>query len=189
MRTCVVVNDILWYQHVLSPRCDFILPRYVHLTEAYLFFDMKCFVIGYHGDLNETYPVGEVDEDSKKLINTARTCLSEAIKICKPGALLRDIGKVMYVKPISIRLQYLTTEKWLREPIARANGCATVRTYTGHGINDLFHCSPNIPHYAKNKAVGTMKAGMVSFLVNLMLHSMLMLAIRCLLLNRYADKK
>jgi len=36
-----------------------------------------------------------------------------------------------------------------------------VRTYTGHGINDLFHCAPNVPHYAKNKAVGTMKAGMV----------------------------
>jgi len=35
-----------------------------------------------------------------------------------------------------------------------------VRTYTGHGINDLFHTAPNIPHYAKNKAVGTMKAGM-----------------------------
>ena len=51
-----------------------------------------------------------------------------------------------------------------REPIARANGCAVVRTYTGHGINDLFHCAPNIPHYAKNKAVGTMKPGMVSSL-------------------------
>ena len=49
-----------------------------------------------------------------------------------------------------------------REPVARANGCAVVRTYTGHGVNDLFHDTPNIPHYAKNKAVGTMKAGMVS---------------------------
>lgn len=47
------------------------------------------------------------------------------------------------------------------EPIARANGCAVVRTYTGHGINDLFHTAPNVPHYAKNKAVGTMKPGMV----------------------------
>ena len=47
------------------------------------------------------------------------------------------------------------------EPIARANGCSSVRTYTGHGINDLFHCAPNVPHYAKNKAVGTMKSGMV----------------------------
>lgn len=48
------------------------------------------------------------------------------------------------------------------EPIARANGCAVVRAYTGHGVHELFHCLPNIPHYAKNKAVGTMKAGMVS---------------------------
>lgn len=48
------------------------------------------------------------------------------------------------------------------EPIARANGCAVVRSYTGHGIHELFHGLPNIPHYAKNKAVGTMKAGMVS---------------------------
>jgi len=25
----------------------------------------------------------------------------------------------------------------------------------------MFHCPPDIPHYAKNKAVGSMKAGMV----------------------------
>jgi methionyl aminopeptidase len=104
--------------------------------------DVSIYYEGYHGDLNETYPVGRIDDDSKKLIRTTRECLDEAIKICKPGALFRDIGKII-------------------EPIARSNGCATVRTYTGHGINDLFHCSPNIPHYAKNKAVGTMKAGML----------------------------
>ncbi|KAH9981319.1 methionine aminopeptidase [Lactifluus volemus] len=97
--------------------------------------------IGFHGDLNETYPVGRIDEDSQRLIRTARKCLDESIKTCKPGALIRDIGKVI-------------------EPIARTNGCSSVRTYTGHGINDLFHCTPNVPHYAKNKAVGTMKPGM-----------------------------
>ena len=48
----------------------------------------------------------------------------------------------------------------LREPIARAANCSVVRQYTGHGINDLFHTSPNIPHYSKNRAIGTMKAGM-----------------------------
>lgn len=35
-----------------------------------------------------------------------------------------------------------------------------VRTYCGHGINQLFHCAPNVPHYGKNKAVGAAKAGM-----------------------------
>lgn len=52
---------------------------------------------GYHGDLNGTYPVGRIDEDSKKLIRTARECLDEAIKLCKPGALFRDLGKTMSV--------------------------------------------------------------------------------------------
>ncbi|KAJ3998188.1 peptidase M24, structural domain-containing protein [Lentinula boryana] len=104
--------------------------------------DVSLFYDGYHGDVNATYPVGKIDEDSQKLIRTTRESLDAAIKICKPGALIRDIGKTI-------------------EPIARANGCAVVRTYTGHGIHELFHCSPNIPHYAKNKAVGTMKTGMI----------------------------
>ncbi|KAA1471203.1 methionine aminopeptidase [Dentipellis sp. KUC8613] len=103
--------------------------------------DVTLYHDGFHGDLNETYAVGRIDDDAKRVIRTSRACLDAAIKICKPGALFRDLGKII-------------------EPIARANGCSVVRTYTGHGINDLFHASPNIPHYARNKAVGTMKPGM-----------------------------
>jgi methionyl aminopeptidase len=104
--------------------------------------DISLYKDGFHADLNATYPVGEIDEESKKLIKTTREALDEAIKICKPGALIRDIGKVI-------------------EPICRAQGCSVVRTYTGHGINQLFHTAPNIPHYSKNKAIGSMKPGMV----------------------------
>ena len=118
------------------------------------------FFSGYHGDLNATYAVGKIDEDSTRLISATRQCLDEAIKICKPGALFRDIGRVMYVANIH-GIEFFCEYHVASEPIARSNGCATVRTYTGHGINSLFHCSPNIPHYAKNKAVGTMKPGMV----------------------------
>ena len=35
------------------------------------------------------------------------------------------------------------------------------RTYCGHGVGNLFHCAPNIPHYGGNKATGFMKAGHV----------------------------
>jgi len=104
--------------------------------------DVTLYYDGFHGDVNATYPVGNIDAESEKLLDVSRRCLDEAIKVCKPGALFRDIGKVI-------------------EPVARSDGCSTVRTYTGHGINDLFHCAPNIPHYAKNKATGTMKIGMV----------------------------
>jgi methionyl aminopeptidase len=116
---------------------------------------------GFHGDLNETYPVGRIDEDSERLIRTARKCLDESIKVCKPGALIRDIGKVMWVQDWESMRGLQTDMTISSEPIARANGCSSVRTYTGHGINDMFHCTPNVPHYAKNKAVGSMKAGMV----------------------------
>ena len=52
---------------------------------------------GMHGDLNATYPVGKIDEESEKLIRTTRQALDEAIKLCKPGVLFRDVGKVMCV--------------------------------------------------------------------------------------------
>ncbi|GJE95107.1 methionine aminopeptidase [Phanerochaete sordida] len=103
--------------------------------------DVTLYYDGFHGDLNETYPVGKIDDESKRLLKATRQSLDAAIALCKPGALIRDLGKVI-------------------EPIARAAGCAVVRQYTGHGINDLFHCAPNVPHYAKNRAIGTMKAGM-----------------------------
>ncbi|KAJ7774660.1 peptidase M24, structural domain-containing protein [Mycena maculata] len=104
--------------------------------------DISVYYQGYHGDVNGTYPVGKIDDESAKLIRTSRECLDKAIELCKPGALFRDVGKTI-------------------EPIARANGCSAVRTYTGHGSHTSFHCPPNIPHYAKNKAVGTMKPGMI----------------------------
>jgi len=50
---------------------------------------------GFHGDVNATYAVGKIDEESQKLIRTTRECLDEAIKLCKPGALFRDLGKTM----------------------------------------------------------------------------------------------
>jgi len=103
--------------------------------------DVSLYYQGFHGDVNATYPVGAISEESQNLIVTTRRCLDESIKICKPGALFRDIGKAI-------------------EPIAKANNCSVVRQYTGHGIHNLFHCLPNIPHYAKNKAVGQMKEGM-----------------------------
>jgi methionine aminopeptidase len=28
---------------------------------------------------------------------------------------------------------------------------SVVKSYCGHGIGDLFHCAPNVPHYSQNK--------------------------------------
>ena len=31
------------------------------------------------------------------------------------------------------------------------NRLSVVKSYCGHGIGDLFHCAPNVPHYSHNK--------------------------------------
>jgi len=97
---------------------------------------------GYHGDLNETFCVGNVDDEGKALIKTAFDCLQTALKLVKPGTLYRELGTAIHKR-------------------ASAGGCSVVRTYCGHGIGSLFHTAPNVPHYHKNKAKGTMKEGHV----------------------------
>jgi len=106
--------------------------------------DVTLYHGGYHGDLNETYYVGEKarnDPDSVRVVEAARECLDAAIKLVKPGALFRSYGNVI-------------------EEHAKSKNCSVIKTYCGHGINSLFHCPPNIPHYAKNKAIGEAKEGM-----------------------------
>jgi methionyl aminopeptidase len=67
--------------------------------------------------------------------------LAQAIEMVKPGTLFREYGNVI-------------------EKHAKSRKCGVIRTYCGHGINQLFHCAPNVPHYAKNKAIGEAKPGM-----------------------------
>jgi len=97
---------------------------------------------GYHGDLNETFCVGNVDDDGRRLVETSFHCLANALEKVKPGTLYRDLGTII-------------------EKTAKAQQCSVVRTYCGHGIGSLFHTIPNVPHYAKNKAKGVMKVGHV----------------------------
>jgi methionyl aminopeptidase len=57
--------------------------------------DVTAYLGGYHGDLNETFLVGKVAPDVKKLVRTAYECLHKAIDICKPGTRYRDIGDIV----------------------------------------------------------------------------------------------
>uniref|UniRef100_A0A8C9X5F1 Methionine aminopeptidase n=2 Tax=Sander lucioperca TaxID=283035 RepID=A0A8C9X5F1_SANLU len=104
--------------------------------------DITVYHNGFHGDLNETFYIGEVDEEAKKLVQTTYECLMQAIDSVKPGIRYRELGNII-------------------QKHAQANGFSVVRSYCGHGIHRLFHTAPNVPHYAKNKAVGVMKPGHV----------------------------
>src|SRR5690606_34294399 len=47
---------------------------------------------GYHGDSAWTYPVGEIDEETKKLLEVTEASLFEGLKQVKPGNRLTDIS-------------------------------------------------------------------------------------------------
>ena len=79
--------------------------------------------------MNETYLVGNVDEEGKKLVQTTYECLEKAIEICKPGVSYRAVGDVI-------------------QKHAAKNGLSVVRSYCGHGVGELFHADPTVPHYA-----------------------------------------
>jgi hypothetical protein len=66
-------------------------------------------------------------------------CLMRAIAAVKPGMRYREVGDVI-------------------SSHASRHGYSVVRSYCGHGIGDLFHCSPTVPHFARNKAKGIMQA-------------------------------
>ncbi|KAH9733150.1 methionine aminopeptidase 1A [Citrus sinensis] len=102
--------------------------------------DVTVYYKGVHGDLNETYFVGNADEASRQLVQCTYECLEKAISIVKPGVRFREIGEVI-------------------NRHATMSGFSVVKSYCGHGIGELFHCAPNIPHYSRNKAVGVMKVG------------------------------
>ena len=106
--------------------------------------DVTLYHGGYHGDLNETYYVGSkaaADPDTVRVVETSRECLDNAIALVRPGMKFSDPGNVI-------------------EKHAKGRNCSVVRTYCGHGVHELFHATPNVPHYAKSKAVGTAKPGM-----------------------------
>lgn len=128
---CTSVNEVI---------CHGIPDMYALRDGDIVNVDVTAYHGGMHADLNETFLVGKVAPESVHLVRTTYECLDLAIKSCKPGMRYRDIGAII-------------------SKHAHAAGLSVVRTYCGHGINDLFHTAPSIPHYAKNKAVGTMQPG------------------------------
>ena len=141
--------------------------------------DVTVFVHGMHADLNETFFIGNVDADSRMLVRTAFDCLKNAIEM---GALLCAVCCVLCAAGQGS--SFARGAKWRSDrslpwlchatvrpgtmyrdlgtaisKTARKNKCSVVTTYCGHGVHELFHTAPNVPHYARNKAVGSMKPG------------------------------
>ncbi|BDO41915.1 type I methionyl aminopeptidase [Cellulomonas sp. NTE-D12] len=105
--------------------------------------DITAYIGGVHGDTNATFLAGDVDEESRLLVERTREALARGIKAVAPGRELNVIGRVI-------------------ERYAARFGYGVVRDYTGHGVGPAFHTGLVVPHYDAAPAYDTViEPGMV----------------------------
>ena len=90
--------------------------------------DVTAIVDGYYGDCSRMVFIGEVSEEKKRVSEVSLECLNEAIKICKPGVLISQIGETI-------------------EKIAKKAKFSVVDQFVGHGVGVGFHEAPQVPHH------------------------------------------
>jgi methionyl aminopeptidase len=103
--------------------------------------DITAFIHGVHGDTNATFLAGEVDEQSRLLVERTQESLTRAIAAVRPGRPINVIGRVI-------------------ESYAKRFGYGVVRDFTGHGISTTFHSGLIIPHYDTAHFDTVMEEGM-----------------------------
>jgi methionyl aminopeptidase len=90
--------------------------------------DVTAYIGGVHGDTDATFLVGEVDEESRLLVERTHEAMMRGIKAVAPGREVNVVGRVI-------------------EKYAKRFGYGVVRDFTGHGVGEAFHSGFIVPHY------------------------------------------
>ena len=103
--------------------------------------DITAYIGGVHGDTNATFLAGNVDKDSRLLVERTHEALMRGVRAVAPGRPLNVIGRVI-------------------ESYARRFGYGVVRDFTGHGIGTTFHSGLVVPHFDDPEANVPIEPGM-----------------------------
>jgi methionyl aminopeptidase len=113
--------------------------------------DITAFIGGVHGDTDATYLCGNVDEESRLLVERTHEAMMRGIKACMPGREINVIGRVI-------------------QSYARRFGYGVVRDFTGHGIGTAFHSGLVVPHYDAAPQYNTVMEPGMTFTIEPMLN-------------------
>jgi methionyl aminopeptidase len=98
---------------------------------------------GYYGDSAVTVAVGDITEETRRLLDVTRESLELAIDKARPGNRLFDICGTV-------------------ERHVLSHGFSIVREFVGHGIGTQMHEEPQIPNYVDRRSENPrLKEGMV----------------------------
>lgn len=96
---------------------------------------------GYHSDAARTFPVGEISEEARLLIERTRQSFFEGIKYARAGCHLYEISEAIdnYISQF---------------------GYGIVRDLVGHGIGRNLHEDPQVPNFKQKRRGMKLQAGM-----------------------------
>lgn len=115
---CTSINEVI---------CHGIPDGYALKEGDIVNIDITSVVDGWYGDQSETFLIGEVKEEVKRVVQCSFDALYAAIDAISPGCRVAEIGEAV-------------------ERIARPRGFSVVEEYVGHGLGREFHLEPSIPH-------------------------------------------
>jgi methionyl aminopeptidase len=104
--------------------------------------DCGAIVEGYHGDAAYTVAVGEVPDETARLLTVTEQSLWAGIEQLRQGHRLHEVGRAV------------------QEVVEKA-GFSVVREYVGHAIGTAMHEQPQVPNYWPGTPGPTLKPGMV----------------------------
>ena len=85
---------------------------------------------GYNGDSAYTFPVGEIDANTRKLLDVTKASLYKGIEAAVEGNRVGDIGHAV-------------------QTYVESFGFSVVRELEGHGIGKGMHENPGVPNFGK----------------------------------------
>lgn len=96
---------------------------------------------GYQSDAARTWAVGKISEEAEQLIRVTRESFFEALKVCRDGHHLNEIGETI-------------------ENFVNPYGYGIVRDLCGHGIGTEMHEEPQIANFKQPVRGMRLRAGM-----------------------------
>jgi methionyl aminopeptidase len=115
--------------------------RYALRNGDIISIDVGVFLNGYHADAAVTWPVGEVSEEARRLIDTTEEAFRAALAVATPQHRLGDIGHAV-------------------ESVAKAAGFGVVTLLSGHGVGRSLHEGPSVPNVGEPDTGARLRAGM-----------------------------
>ena len=118
---CTSVNDIV----VHGFPSDYVLKEGDIVTA-----DIGTLYKGYNGDSAYTFPVGEIDAKTRRLLDVTKASLYKGIEAAVEGNRVGDIGYAV-------------------QTYVESFGFSVVRELEGHGIGKGMHENPGVPNFGK----------------------------------------